>query len=180
MIPLFAAAAQNANAPFLTAENVAFAIIASIMVFSAVRLVTTANVVHAAFYLVSVLAGAAAQFILLGAEFVAITQVIVYIGAIVVLFLFGIMLTKAPMSGEEKPSRDNWIVGAITGLILLTLLGYVLIDGFGRDRLPGDRLPTSTGALSDAIFSSYLIPFEVISVLLLAALIGAIVIARRD
>ncbi len=173
-------ATQNADAPTLVAQNVAFGIIAAIMVFSAFRVVTTSNVVHAAFYLVSVLAGAAAQFILLGAEFIAITQVLVYIGAIVVLFLFGIMLTKAPMEGSEKVSRDNWLLGALTSLVLLSLLGYALIDGFGKDRLPGDMLPTDTRAVSDAIFSTYLIPFEVVSLLLLAALIGAIVIARRD
>ncbi|MGB3055074.1 MAG: NADH-quinone oxidoreductase subunit J, partial [Acidimicrobiales bacterium] len=90
---LLLAAAQNADAPMLVAQNVAFGIIAAMMVFGAIRVVTTSNVVHAAVYLVMVLAGAAAQFILLGAEFVAVTQVMVYIGAIVVLFLFGIMLT---------------------------------------------------------------------------------------
>ena len=174
------AAARNAGAPVLVAENIAFGIIAAMMVFSAVRLVTTSNVVHAALHLVLVLAGVAAQFILLGAEFVAVTQVLVYIGAIVVLFLFGIMLTRAPMQGEEKPTRDNWLAGAFTSVILLGLLGYVLIERFGGDRLPGDRTPTDTRVLSNAIFSTYLLPFEVISLLLLAALIGAIVIARRE
>ena len=177
---LLLAAAQNADAPVLVAQNVAFGIIAAIMVFGAVRVVTTANVVHAAVYLVMVLAGAAAQFILLGAEFVAVTQVMVYIGAIVVLFLFGIMLTRAPMLGTEKPSRDNWIVSAGTSLVMLVVLVYVLLDGFGRDKLPADLAPTDTRAVSDSIFGVYLVPFEVLSVLLLAALIGAIVIARRD
>ncbi|MBX3285131.1 MAG: NADH-quinone oxidoreductase subunit J [Actinobacteria bacterium] len=174
------AAAQNADAPTLAAQNVAFGIIAALMIYAAVRLVTTDNVVHAAVHLVLVLAGAAAQFILLGAEFIAITQVLVYIGAIVVLFLFGIMLTKAPMSGEEKLSRDNWMLGGATGLVLLGLLGYALIDSFGGDRLPADLMPTDTRAVSDAIFGTYLVPFEIISLLLLAALVGAIVIARRD
>lgn len=174
------AAAQNADAPVYVAQNVAFGIIAAMMIFSAVRVVTTSNVVHAAAYLVMVLGGAAAQFILLGAEFIAITQVLVYIGAIVVLFLFGIMLTKAPMAGSEKLSRDNWVLGSLTSLVLLALLGYALIDGFGRDKLPEDLQPTDTRAVSDAIFGTYLVPFEVISLLLLAALIGAIVIARRD
>ena len=164
----------------LVAQNVAFGIIAAMMVFGAIRVVTTSNVVHAAVYLVMVLAGAAAQFILLGAEFVAVTQVMVYIGAIVVLFLFGIMLTRAPMQGTEKPSRDNWIVGLGTSLTMLCVLIYVLVDGFSGDKLPADLMPTDTRAVSDAIFSVYLVPFEVISVLLLAALIGAIVIARRD
>ena len=174
------AAAQNADAPVLVAENIAFGMIAAMMIFAAIRVVSAANIVHAAVYLVLVLAGVAAQFILLGAEFVAITQVLVYIGAIVVLFLFGIMLTKAPMEGEERAGRDNWALGAFTSLLLFSLLGYVLLDGFGRDKLPEALAPTSTGAVSDAIFGRYLIPFEVVSLLLLAALIGAIVIARRD
>ncbi len=177
---LILAAAANADAPTLVAQNVAFGIIAAMMIFSAFRVVTTSNVVHAAFYLVCVLAGAAAQFILLGAEFIAITQVLVYIGAIVVLFLFGIMLTKAPMAGEEKVSRDNWLIGAFTAVVLLGLLAYSLIDSFGRDKLPAGLAPTPTEAVSDSIFSTYLVPFEVVSLLLLAALIGAIVIARRD
>ena len=104
MIGLVLAAAQNADAPILLAQNIAFGIIAALMIYSAIRVVTSANVVHAAVYLVLVLAGAAAQFILLGAEFVAITQVIVYIGAIVVLFLFGIMLTLSLIHISE-PTR---------------------------------------------------------------------------
>ena len=173
-------AVQNADAPVIRAQNVAFGVIAAMMIFSAIKVVTSANVVHAAVYLVLVLAGVAAQFILLGAEFVAITQVLVYIGAIVVLFLFGIMLTKAPMEGGEKLSRDNWALGALTSVVLLALLGYSLLDGFGRDKLPEDLVPTPTGAVSDSIFGTYLVPFEVVSVLLLAALVGAVVIARRD
>lgn len=180
MIAVLAAAAANADAPVLVAQNIAFGIIAAMMIFSAVRVVTTSNVVHAAMYLVMVLAGAAAQFILLGAEFVAITQVLVYIGAIVVLFLFGIMLTDAPMLGKEKLSRDNWLVGAGVAVVMAALLTWVLIDGYGRSKIPGDLEPTDTGAVSDLIFSRYLIPFEAISLLLLAAAVGAIVIARRD
>ncbi|HEX2576546.1 MAG TPA: NADH-quinone oxidoreductase subunit J [Aquihabitans sp.] len=180
MPALLLAAAENADAPIYVAQNIAFGIIAAMMIFSAIRVVTTDNVVHAAVYLVMVLAGAAAQFILLGAEFIAITQVLVYIGAIVVLFLFGIMLTKAPMEGNEKLSRDNWALGGLTSLVLLGLLGYVLLDAFGEDKLPQDLQPTPTGAVSDSIFGTYLVPFEVVSLLLLAALIGAIVIARRD
>ena len=174
------AVTQNAHAPILVVQNIAFGIIAAMMIFAAFRVVTSKNVVHAAVFLVLVLGGAAAQFILLGAEFVAITQVLVYIGAIVVLFLFGIMLTRAPIKGEENPTRDSWALGAFTSLLLAGLLGYVLIDGFGGDRIPATLMPTSTRVVSDSIFSTYLIPFEVLSLLLLAALIGAIVIARRE
>ena len=164
----------------LVVLNFFFFVIAIGMVVGAIRVVTTRNVVHAALWLVLVLAGAAAQSILAIAEFTAIVQVLVYIGAIVVLFLFGIMLTRAPMEGSENPSRDNWAMAGLTGFVLLVLLGYTLWDGFGRDKIPATLQPTDTGALSDVIFGQYLIPFEVVSLLLLAALVGAIVIARRD
>jgi NADH-quinone oxidoreductase subunit J len=173
-------AAQNADAEVYVAQNVAFTIIAAMMVYSAIRVVTAANVVHAAVNLVVVLAGVAAQFILLGAEFLAITQTLVYIGAIVVLFLFGIMLTRAPMEGTEKAGRDNWLLGGLTGVVLFAVLAIALWDGFGEDKLPDTLVPTSTALLSDSIFGDYLIAFEAVSVLLLAALVGAIVIARRD
>src|SRR6059036_468714 len=86
-------------------ENIFFGVIAAAMVIGALGVVTTKNIVHAALYLVIVLAGGAAQFLLLGQEFVAWVQVLVYIGAVIVLFLFGIMLTRAPM--QPKDSLDN-------------------------------------------------------------------------
>ena len=91
----------------LIAQNVGFAIIAALMIFGALRVVTTNNVVHAALWLVVVLAGAAAQYILLAAEFVAVTQVMVYIGAVMVLFLFGTMLTRARIGAEKDLNNKN-------------------------------------------------------------------------
>jgi NADH-quinone oxidoreductase subunit J len=174
------AATANADADITVAQNIAFGIIAIFMVIGAFRVVTTRNVVHAALWLVLVLAGAAAQYVLLGAEFVAVTQVLVYIGAIIVLFLFGVMLTRAPLGGESQLSRQNWYGAALVAVILLGLLGFTLIDTFGDDRLPANLAPSTTAELSNALFSRYLVPFEVISVLLTAALIGAIVIARKE
>jgi NADH-quinone oxidoreductase subunit J len=171
----------------MTAENVAFYIIAALMVGSAIRVVTTKNVVHSALYLVGVLAGAAAQYILLASEFVGITQVLVYIGAIVVLFLFGIMLTKAELGKSEDLDNNGVqkIVGAVVALGLAGLLGYVLWDGFNGKRLDlvghtTVQLGQTTPQVSDSVFSTYLIPFEAASVLLLAALIGSIVLSRKD
>jgi NADH-quinone oxidoreductase subunit J len=176
----------SAATPVLAAElwvaqNIAFYVIGAIMVVSAVRVVTVKNMVHAALWLVIVLAGIAAQFILLAAEFTAITQILVYIGAIVVLFLFGIMLTRAPMGASDQ--LDNGPVAraaaAVVGLVLAVVVGYALWDGF-RDREFGEMAVQTTAQVSDSIFSTYLVPFEAVSVLLLAALIGAIVLARRD
>src|SRR4029077_4842863 len=90
----------------MVAENVFFGIIAAAMVIGALGVVTTKNIVHAALYLVIVLAGGAAQFLLLGQEFVAWVQVLVYIGAVIVLFLFGIMLTRAPMNPDQPLNND--------------------------------------------------------------------------
>jgi NADH-quinone oxidoreductase subunit J len=164
----------------LVAQNVGFAIIAALMIFGALRVVTANNVVHAALWLVVVLAGAAAQYILLAAEFVAVTQVLIYIGAVMVLFLFGVMLTRARIGAEKDLNNNNWYIGLpVAGLLLATML-ISLQDGFGDEKLPADAEPFSVAQVSDLIFGRYLLPFWALSFLLLAAVIGAIVLARRD
>ena len=163
----------------MVAQNVAFGIIALVIVVAAARVVTTRNIVHAALYLVLVLAAVGAQFILLAAEFIAITQVLLYVGAIVVLFLFGIMLTRAPIGPSMEVDNEQRIVAGLVAVALAALLGYALIEGFSDVELPGEEVQR-TAEVSDSIFSTYLVPFEVASILLLSALIGAIVIARRD
>jgi NADH-quinone oxidoreductase subunit J len=174
-------AARPIDEPWV-AQNVFFGIIAVTMVVAAVRVVTTKNVVHAALWLVVVLAGAAGQYILLAAEFIAIVQVLVYIGAIVVLFLFGIMLTRAQIGTEDNLDNSrNARLGVLlcVSLPLAVVMGYVLWDTFDDQAF----LPASvqqTAQVSDSIFRDYLLPFEAASVLLTAALIGAIVLARRD
>ena len=163
----------------MVAQNVAFGIFAAAMVVSALGIVRTKNVVHAALFLVVVLAGGAAQFILLGAEFVAWVQVLVYIGAVVVLFLFGIMLTRDPMRAEEPLDNNLKWPGAAAALLMAGLLATTLIDAFKKEKIEL-AAPTLTGAVTDSIFRTYIIPFEVVGVLLLAALIGAVVLARKD
>jgi NADH-quinone oxidoreductase subunit J len=169
----------------MVAQNIFFYVIAAVMVAAALVVVTNRNVVRSALALIVVFAGVAAQFVVLAAEFVAVTQVLVYIGAIMVLMLFGIMLTRGRIGRDEGMTNQHVWVGVFTGLLLLGVMGYSLVDYFGDDPLPAEREITAvngsnTATVSDAIFSQYLIPFEVISVLLLAALVGAIVIARKD
>lgn len=178
--------------PINVSQTVASGIIALMMVFGALRVVTTKNVVHAAMWLVLVLAGAAAQYILLAADFVAVTQVMVYIGAVVVLFLFGVMLTRAKLGQEADLTRRSWFGGAFVAVLLFGLLSFSLIDTFEDAKIPEERqmvltgaeadpaVGSNTAAVSDTLFSRYLVQFEVISVMLTAALVGAIVIARRD
>jgi NADH-quinone oxidoreductase subunit J len=167
-------------ADLLVAQNVGFYLIAAIMVFGAFRVVTTRNVVHAALWLVVVLAGAAAQYVLLAAEFVAITQVLVYIGAVMVLFLFGTMLTRAKIGTDSELNNKNWFMGIPVSVLLLATMIIALNDGFGDEHLPHDAAVTTTQQVSDQIFGPYLLPFWALSFVLLAATIGAIVLARRD
>ena len=166
----------------MVAQNIFFGIIAATMIAAAIRVVTTHNIVHAALYLVVVLAGVAALFILVGAEFTGVAQVLVYIGAVVVLFLFGIMLTRARIGRELDVNNERrWIAGLVA-LLLLAVMSFALVDAFKDTNIDAQTalVPQSTELVSDAIFRDYLIPFEAVSFLLLAALIGAIVVARRE
>ena len=167
-------------AELLVAQNVGFYLIAAIMVVGALRVVTSNNVVHAALWLVVVLAGAAAQYVLLAAEFVAITQVMVYIGAVMVLFLFGTMLTRARIGAETDLNNKNWMLGIPVAVLMLATMVIALNDGFGNEQLPLDAAPVDTKTISDQIFGAYLLPFWALSFVLLAAVIGAIVLARKD
>ncbi len=170
---------ERSPAGLNVALNVGFGIIAAAMVFAAVCVVTTKNVVHAALWLVIVLAGVAAQYILAAAEFVAVSQVLVYVGAVMVLFLFGIMLTRAQIGQERGLNNRGWVWGIPVAVVLLGLLSYVIIDAYDDQQLP-ERGPTPTEAIADNVLSPYLVPFLAISFILLAAAIGAIVLARKD
>ena len=167
----------------MVAQNIAFGVLSAAMVLAAIRLVTTPHIVRAALFLVVVLAGAAGQFILLASEFVAVVQILVYVGAIVVLFLFGIMLTRAPIGVAVDLDNDQRGVGAVVSLFLVGVLGAIVVDAFPFEtsaKLPESLDPTRSGTIGTEIFQQYVIPFEVISILLTAALVGAIVVARRD
>jgi NADH-quinone oxidoreductase subunit J len=150
-------------------QDVAFWILALGMAAAAIGVVRSSNVVHAALFLVVVLAGAAAMYILLVAEFVAWVQVLIYIGAVVILFLFGIMLTRAPMGTEGGPldNEQKWAAGVVALFVFGVLTALLVSQG-------------RTGNVSETLFRDFLVPFEVVSMLLLAALVGAVVLARRD
>jgi len=161
------------------AQNVAFWIIAITMAVAAVGVVSMKNIVHAALALVIVLGGVAAQFLLLQAEFIGIVQILIYIGAVIVLFLFGIMLTRAPMRKTGEFDNDQRILAGLVSLLIFGVLASLLSSQFSGDKLRLGQ-PTQTATIADSIFRTYVVGFEVVSMLLLAALIGAIVLARRD
>lgn len=162
------------------AQEILFWGLAVLMGVAAIGVVTSRNVVHAALYLVGTLMGAAALYILLLAEFVAWVQVLVYVGAIVVLMLFGLMLTRAPI-GRANFDNNQRLLSALTALAVFVVTSYIMVRAFEGQTIDLTReAGTLTRSIGEVIFSAYVLPFEVVSMLLLAALVGAVVIARRD
>ena len=159
-------------------QQFVFAALSILMAVAAVRLVTTKNVVHGALYLLLVLAGAAGVFILFLAEFVGWVQVLIYIGAVVVLILFGLMLTRAPIGRTALDNQSRGLAALVAGAIFATT-SVVLWDAFdGQTVSFAQDLKVST--LGGVLFTRYVLPFEVVSILLLAALVGAVVLAKKD
>jgi NADH-quinone oxidoreductase subunit J len=164
----------------VTAQEYAFTVLAVVGSIGAVAVVTARNVVHAALYLVVTLGAVGGAYLVLAAEFVAWVQILIYVGAIVILFLFGLMLTKAPI-GREALDNQQRGVAAFVAFGVLAGLVFLINDAF--DLGTAQKMPAfngDTASVGGAIFSGYVLPFEAVSFLLLAALIGAVVLARRD
>jgi NADH-quinone oxidoreductase subunit J len=163
----------------MTSHEVAFAVPAVVGLISALRLVTTKNVVHGALNLVITLAMVGGVYLLLAAEFVAWVQIVIYVGAIVVLLLFALMLTKAPIGHEALDNQQRGI-SLLVALAVLAGLVFLVLDAFRTTTFPLGGTQTTTGQIGEGLFRWFVAPFELVSILLLAALIGAIAIARRD
>jgi len=167
----------------VSAVEAVFVLLSLVALGSALLVVTTSNLVHAALWLVVTLGAVAGLYLVLAAEFVAWVQVLIYIGAIVILFLFGIMLTRAPMRPEGSMDNSQRLAAAIVSLFLFGVITALFVDAYhGKEIKLSDDLVLigNSGHIASDIFRNYLVPFEVVSMLLLAALVGAVVIARRD
>jgi NADH-quinone oxidoreductase subunit J len=163
--------------------EIVFLVIALITLYAALEVVTTNNMIHAALWLIVTLFGVAGIFVMLNAAFLAVVQVMVYIGAIAILMIFAIMLTRGVGKGDISQVNKNWPVAALFGFLMFAGLAVMLIfSGRGNAMMPffADSSETIT-KLGLALVSpnGYVLPFELASVLLLAALIGAIVVAWR-
>jgi NADH-quinone oxidoreductase subunit J len=161
----------------MTPQEVAFSVLAVVGTLAALRLVTTRNVVHAALYLVVTLAMVGGVYLVLAAEFLAWVQVVIYVGAIVVLLLFSLMLTKAPIGREALDNQQRGLAAVVAAAVLGGLL-FLVTNAFHGDEIR--PVQTTTAHIGTSIFRSYVWPFEVVSILLLAALIGAVALARRE
>jgi NADH-quinone oxidoreductase subunit J len=163
-----------------TGQEIVFLLLGVLAVGSALLVVTTRQLVHAALWLVVCFGALAGCYLVLTAEFVAWVQVLIYVGAVVVLLLFGIMLTRAPIGRAADLDSGNRIAAAVVALATAAVLVTVVVDGFHAAYAPLEPGRGSAGELGSSIFRTWVLPFEALSVLLLAALIGAIVISRTD
>jgi len=163
----------------MTIKLAIFYFLAAFTVWAAGVVVFGKNIVRAAVALIFSFCGMAALYVLLDAEFLAAVQVLIYVGGITILLLFAIMLTSRIGSKAVKVVNDQVVLSAMTGIGLLVGLIYASIAGIAELSAP-PRLPETAPFLGRALLTTYALPFEVVSVLLLAAMIGAIILARKE
>lgn len=163
----------------VTSTQVVFILIAVFTVGSGLGVVISRNLFHAALWLVASFFGVAAMYAMLEAEFLAVAQVLIYIGAISTLIIFAAMLTRGMMLGRVVLRNYQWGISAIVAVLMFAVLVLVLLQV--NWPVVQQAMPDNVIALiGQAFVTSYIVPFEVIAVLLSVALIGAILIARES
>jgi NADH-quinone oxidoreductase subunit J len=165
----------------MTIEQIIFLLVAAATLFSALRVVTTGNLIHAALWLIATLFGVAVVYALLHASFLAVVQVVVYIGAIAILFIFAVMLTRKDMRDQGPQLNRNWLFGALLSAGTFGGLYFLLQGWTGISKTAAAYPPDfdAVSALGNVLVSpdGYVLPFELASVLLVAALVGAVYVA---
>jgi NADH-quinone oxidoreductase subunit J len=163
--------------------DIAFWIISIITVVGALLAVTLRNLIHCVLSLILFFLGIAAHYFLLRADFIGAVQILIYIGAVAVLILFAIMLTRN-VTGTEGPREilgGNWWTGSITAALIAALLCWVVRNDKVSTALPaGEQAKSSVLQIGKILIADWVVPFEVMAVLLTAALIGAVVIALEE
>jgi NADH-quinone oxidoreductase subunit J len=190
MTPALTTAAATAAATTTAADGhgflspsgveIAFLLVGLVTLGAALVTVTTRQLVHAALWLVVTLGGLAVEYLLLTAEFIAWVQVLIYVGSVVVLLLFGLMLTKAPIGRSPDADSGNRWAALTVAVAAAAALVWVVVDAFRTTWIDLDGAAAgSTRVTGASLFRNWVLPFEALSVLLLAALVGAIVLSRK-
>lgn len=165
----------------MEASQIIFILSAILILSSAVMVTTSKNLVHAALWLISTLFGVAILYVLLEAGFLAVVQVVVYIGAIAIMFIFAVMLTRRELLDTREQINKGWPMAALLAVVLMIALSALLSKWDGLFKLPTPILervdPVQSLGVALTSPDLYVLPFEVASVLLLAALLGAVYVA---
>ncbi|MFA5804142.1 MAG: NADH-quinone oxidoreductase subunit J [Melioribacteraceae bacterium] len=159
--------------------DIIFYIFAAITLLSALFVVTTRNIVHSAFYLLFTFFGVAGIYVLLGADFIAISQILIYVGGILILLLFGVMLTNKITNVEIRTGTVHMLPAAIASGIFMGAVVAVMVWTEWKSE-PSEIPLTTTKDIGHLLLTDYVLIFELLGILLLVALIGAASIARRD
>jgi NADH-quinone oxidoreductase subunit J len=164
----------------VTTVEILFVLLGAVAVGSALLVAVSDNLVHCALWLVVTLGALAGCYLLLAAEFVAWVQVLIYLGAVVVLLLFALMLTRAPTGSVPDLTGGTRILAGLTATATAGALITCFAVGFGSSRIDiGESDLGRSSAVGTSLFGSWVLPFEILSIVLLAALVGAIVLSRR-
>jgi NADH-quinone oxidoreductase subunit J len=163
----------------MSGEFIAFLVLALVAIAGGVLMINLSKVVHMVLALVFSFISIAGIYVLLSAEFVAAVQILIYSGAITIIMLFGIMLTRHHDNREPKPSIAKRIL-VIGGIAIFAITMYFGIYNIELPNQATDLHVENTKQIGIALYTKYIIPFELTSVVLLVALIGAIILAKRD
>ncbi len=168
----------------MTLDILLFYGLSAIAIVSALLVITRRNPVHSALFLITTLFCVAGIYLMLHAEFLAAVQVLVYVGGIMVLFLFVIMLVNLETVDSERRFNKQWLVALVASVALLVEFAYVILKGRNSLVLPASETAEkltrdNSGQIGLALYQNYMLPFEIASLLLLVAIIGAVILAKR-
>ena len=160
--------------------NIVFAIIAAVTIAAAVAAMSLRNLVHCALALALAFAGLAAAYLQLGAQFVGFTQLLVYVGAVAILVVFAILLTRGSESPQQSVVSAGWLTGVIVTIAVLGVLVYAIAKSSVVQRTAPAQPSATVQQIGVALMNKFVLPLEVVGLLLTAALIGAVIIAMKE
>lgn len=157
-----------------------FAIIAIMIVAAATAAMTLRNLVHSALAVAVSFGGLALAYLYLDAQFVGLTQILVYVGAVAILIVFAVLLTRGGEAPEKSVFSTSWIWGLFITISVFAMLAWSVLHSFASQREPAEKVEATVKQIGDALMTRFVLPLEVIGLLLTVALIGAVIIAMRE
>ncbi len=160
--------------------NIVFAIIAVVTIAAGVAAMSLRNLVHCALALTVAFAGLAAAYLQLGAQFVGFTQVLVYVGAVAILIVFAILLTRGAEPPQQSVLSSGWLTGIVVAVVVLAVLVYAIAKSSVLQGAVPPQPEVTVHQIGEALMNKFVLPLEVVGLLLTAALIGAVIIAMKE
>jgi NADH-quinone oxidoreductase subunit J len=157
-----------------------FLILAAITIAGTVAAMAMRNLIHCVLALTLGFAGLAALYLQLGAQFVGLTQILVYVGAVAILAVFVIMMTQKPSETAESIFSSFWITGSLVAVLVFAVLGWAIHSSSLPSSIVPPHMEAAVQPIGDALMHKYVLPLEIMGLLLTAALIGAVVLAMQE